>query len=78
MYIILVSYIAGTAEIPFNSIVFQELLHKGTFKTVHRALVNHPPGGMLGQEVALKRLKGRCVFEHLKNRFLYTDFPIHW
>jgi serine/threonine protein kinase len=48
------------AEIPFSAIAFQELLHRGTFKTVHRATVSHPPRGMAALEVAVKRLKDDC------------------
>ena len=45
-------------EVPFNCILFEELLHKGTFKVVHHGIVNHPAQGVLGAEVAVKRLKG--------------------
>ena len=45
-------------EVPFGAVVFQELLHRGTFKTVHRAIINCPARGMSGLEVAVKRLKG--------------------
>lgn len=53
-----ISLAAGTAEVPFNVISFQELLHRGTFKTVHHAIVNHQPRGIAGLDVAVKRLKG--------------------
>ena len=43
---------------PFSSILFEELLHKGTFKVVHHAVVNYPPLGIMSQPVAVKRLKG--------------------
>ena len=46
------------AELPLNAIIFHELLHEGTFKTVHRAIVNYSPRGMSNLEVAVKRLKG--------------------
>ena len=57
-----VDFSADPAEIPFNAIVFQELLHKGTFKTVHHAIVNHAPRGMCGLDVAVKRLKGMLLY----------------
>lgn len=49
---------SGPVEIPFNSILFEELLHKGTFKMVHHGVVNLPNQGILGVAVAVKRLKG--------------------
>ena len=45
-------------EILFSCILFEELLHKGTFKVVHHGVVNQPDQGMLGVPVAVKRLKG--------------------
>lgn len=48
---------SSPVEVPFNSISFQDLLHRGTFKTVHRAIVNYSPRGMTGLEVAIKQLK---------------------
>ena len=50
--------LTDSVEIPFSDIVFQELLHRGTFKTVHRTIVTHAPRGMPGLEVAVKRLRG--------------------
>ena len=43
---------------PFDCILFEELLHKGAFKIVHHAIVNYPAHGMMGVPVAVKRLKG--------------------
>ena len=45
-------------EILFSCILFEELLHKGTFKVVHHGIVNQPDQGLLGAPVAVKRLKG--------------------
>lgn len=53
-----ISLSAVGAELPLNAIIFHELLHEGTFKTVHRAIVNYHPRGMSALEVAVKRLKG--------------------
>jgi hypothetical protein len=44
--------------VPFDCILFEELLHKGAFKIVHHAIVNYPEHGMMGLPVAVKRLKG--------------------
>jgi len=44
-------------EIPFSSILFEELLHKGTFKVVHHATITHPPLGIRNVHAAVKRLK---------------------
>ena len=52
------SFSAGSFEVSFDVIAFQELLHRGTFKTVHHATVSHPPRGMAELHVAVKRLKG--------------------
>ena len=49
---------AGPTEIPFSSILFEELLHKGTFKVVHHATVTDPMYGMMSVPVAVKRLRG--------------------
>lgn len=49
---------SSPVEIPFNCILFEELLHKGTFKVVHHGIANHPVQGVLGAAVAVKRLKG--------------------
>lgn len=45
-------------DILFSCILFEELLHKGTFKVVHHGVVNQPDQGILGVPVAIKRLKG--------------------
>lgn len=50
--------LGGPVEILFNSILFEEQLHRGTFKVVHHGTVNQPLQGMLGTQVAIKRLKG--------------------
>lgn len=47
----------GTVEVPFSSILFEELLHKGTFKVVHHAVINYPALGIMSLPVAVKRLK---------------------
>ena len=54
---------AGPSEIPFSAIRFEDLLHKGTFKTVHHAVIHHPPSGLAGLEVAVKRLKGEPMID---------------
>ena len=59
-----------TAGVPFSRIVFQELLHIGAFKTVHRAIINCPP---IGQEVAVKRLKGTLENKVLVDRLLNVE-----
>ena len=41
-------------EIALSAIVFEELLHKGTFKVVHKALVG-------STEVVVKRLRGKSI-----------------
>lgn len=57
-YIAVSDVSSSPVEVPFNCILFEELLHKGTFKVVHHGIVNHPTQGVLGAEVAVKRLKG--------------------
>lgn len=48
----------GPVEVPFSSILFEELLHKGTFKVVHHGVVNYPEQSIMSQPVAVKRLRG--------------------
>ena len=48
-------------EIVFGCILFEELLHKGTFKVVHHGVVNQPSQGLLGTPAAVKRLKGKSA-----------------
>ena len=60
MLLFLNHYLKGPIDIQFNSILFEELLHKGTFKVVHHGIVNQPINGMLSVPVAVKRLKGTC------------------
>ena len=48
----------GPTEVPFDCILFEELLHKGAFKIVHHAVVNYPERGMMSVPAAVKRLKG--------------------
>lgn len=43
---------------PFDCILFEELLHKGAFKIVHHGVVNYPARGMMRVPVAVKRLRG--------------------
>ena len=46
-------------ETTLSSIVFEELLHKGTFKVVHKALVGTA-------EVVVKRLRGMPLYVTMK------------
>ena len=54
----MIEFFVGPLEIDFSAILFEELLHKGTFKVVHHGTVNQPALGMLSVPVAVKRLKG--------------------
>ena len=62
---------------PFDCILFEELLHKGAFKIVHHAVVNYPERGMMGVPVAVKRLKGELhTYTHTHTHihtYTYTD-----
>lgn len=57
--------LGGPTEVPFDCILFEELLHKGTFKIVHHAVVNYPDHGMMNVPVAVKRLKGFGKFSYM-------------
>lgn len=52
---------SSPVEIVFSCILFEELLHKGTFKVVHHGVVNQPSQGLLGTPAAIKRLKGKSA-----------------
>ena len=56
---------SSPVEIVFGCILFEELLHKGTFKVVHHGVVNQPSQGLLGTPAAVKRLKGETALLHV-------------
>ena len=66
--------LTGPVEVPFSSILFEELLHKGTFKVVHHAVVNSPAQGMMSLPVAVKRLKGDAYLTRIVWFWLVLSF----
>ena len=67
----------GPTEVPFDCILFEELLHKGAFKIVHHAVVNYPQHGMMGVPVAVKRLKGEVCTHTYMCTLVHTHTHTH-